>query len=771
VAAGQHRKERLGAFMCAEGVEPMSRNYDLLQLIDNKSKVLQPGPKSTEHYGDSSFGKRFEWAHDVQGLGWTHLLSVLQKHWRLSALFAVFVFVVVAIATLLTRPVYEPAVTLEIDPPGTQALSLERSTGEGPDDAQYLETQAKKLQSDELALAVIRKLGLDHNPDFVDTSRPDQNREQAVHTNEGAVQLGSSENAALNTFRTRLKVQRDTGSRLVTVSFASHDSRTAAQVVNMLVSEFIHNNFAVRHEAIMETSAWLSRQLDDLRDKMDQSNRVLVTFQQKTGIADLDQNKSTLAERMAELDRQLALAESDRIQFEALLGKAQKASPESLPQIGDNPVVQQLTQKVAESRAELSKAQVDYGNNHPTLKKLQNEVDQLQTELDSQRHRIWERLLTGYATAKSRERLLERQRKLTAKQLDQLAQYNTLKKEFQTETELYNSLYARVKEAGIAAASNSYNFRVIDHARVLRHPSQPRTLVNLCFGLLAAVFGGLMIACVREALDNRIHTPEDIRNATGVPTISVLPVIREDDAAPGTAFAHYLKISRNGNYCVSKFLLERPNSAAAEALRGLHTTMMHSREGRLPQVVLVISALAGEGKTTIASNLGIALARRGPTCLADADLRRAGASRAFGLQGRRGLADLLSGSAGLEDAITQVPDVPNLSIVPSGTADENPGELMAYESVLRVITALRERFHFVVLDSPPILPYADGRVLSTLVDGLIVVVRYLTTTRAAITRTVEVLSEIHSAPIMEVVLNGGDSMVSDSQYYRTGKRT
>jgi succinoglycan biosynthesis transport protein ExoP len=757
----------------------MSRNYDLLQGSDSKhAEVVRAGPQSSKYSGDRSFAlsrsqsESSRRVHAVQGQGWMHLLSILEKHWRLSALFGVCVFVGVTIATLLTKPLYEPAVTLEIDPPGTQAFSLERVAGEGSDDAQYLETQAKELQSDGLALTVIRKLGLDRDADFVNTSRSKQDRAEAVHTNEAAVQLGSSENAALSTFRTRLKVQRDTGSRLVTVSFAGHDSRTAAQVANTLVSEFIENIFAARHEAIMETSTWLSLQLDDIRAKMDQSDRALVEFQKKTGIADLDTNKNTLAEQMTELDRQLALAQGDRIQLQALFATAPNGSPESLPQTGDNPVVQQLTQRLAEVRAELSKAQVDYGKNHPTLKKMQNEIDQLQTELDLQKRSIFERLQTAYAAAQSRERLLERRRDVSAKQLNQLAQYNTLKKELQTETELYNSLYARVKEAGIAAASNSYNIRVIDRARVLPRPSRPRTLLNLCFGLLAAVFGGVVIACMREALDNRIHTPEDILNATGIPTISVLPVIGEDGAARtavGTAFAQNLKILGNSNHCVPKFLLERPNSAEAEALHGVYTAVMHSRQGRVPQVLLVVSALAGEGKTTIASNLAIALARRGPTCLADADLRRGGVSRTFGLQAQRGLADLLSGSVGLENIITQVPEVPNLSIVSSGAADQNPCELMADEPVHRMVTALRERFHFVVFDSSPILPYADGRVMSTLVDGLIVVARYHATTRAAITRTIEILSEIDAAPVLEVVLNGGDSILSASQYYGPGR--
>src|SRR5205807_3163953 len=133
---------------------------------------------------------------------------------------------------------------------------------------------------------------------------------------------------------------RDTSSRLITVSFASHDPRTAAQVANELVSEFNENNFKTLHEAIMQTSAWLSRQLDDIRAKMDQSRLALTEFQQRTGIADLDANKSTLADQVSELDKQLASARGDRIQLEAQLARAKDGSPESLPQSGNNPLVQ-----------------------------------------------------------------------------------------------------------------------------------------------------------------------------------------------------------------------------------------------------------------------------------------------------------------------------------------------------------------------------------------------------------------------------------------------
>jgi polysaccharide biosynthesis transport protein len=751
----------------------MSRNFELIRLLQQDGKRQSHPlavPKISAQILPSRVPEKPRVPQERQSPDWIRAIFILRKHWRLSALFAICVFCGTAIATLVTKPVYEPSVTLEIDPPGTQAFTLERESMESQD-AAYLETQAKMLQSSELALDVIRKLRLDQDPDFVGSAKPKRRTASVGQANEAILQLTPRENAALAEFQTRLKVQRDTASRLITLSFASHNPYTAARVANDLISEFNDKSFKTLHEAIMQTSAWLSHQLDDIRAELDQSTKALVEFQERTGIADLDASKSTTAEQISSLDQQLAAARSDRIQLEAQLGRAKDGSPESLPQSGANLLIQTLLQKLADARTELSKEQVQYGKNHPNVKKLQSEVDQLQKELDSQKQRVLEQTQTSYLAAQSRERLFEGELKLTTKQLNDVAEFNALKKKQQTDQDLYNTLYARVKEAGIAAASNANNVRIVDHAEVLQHPTKPQVGLNLAFGLLAAVVGGVMLAFIREAVETRIHTPEDILTATGMPSVSVLPMISGDDAkdlSVGTGMAARLKGGRNGDDTVSRFLLDNPSSAEAEALRGMYATIMLSKAGgRPPQVLLVVSGCSGEGKTTIATNFAIALSRRGPTCLVDGDLRKGSVSRTFGVHVSTGLATVLSGLAELEDVITKVPDVPNLSIVPAGTADRNPGELMGGESMDRVVSDLREQFEFVVFDSPPILPYADGRLLSTLVDGLILVGRHGKTTRSAMAKSIEVLSAIHAAPILEVVLNGGSS-VSPGYYGQYG---
>ena len=271
--------------------------------------------------------------------------------------------------------------------------------------------------------------------------------------------------------RASFKVKRDTASRLILVSFSSSDPQLAAQVANTAVQEFIDQSFQSRHDAVMKSSEWLSRQLDDIRKKMDDSSQALAQFQQSIGVTDIDSNKSTFTEHMGELSRQQTMAQSERIQLQAVLKGVD--NPDSLPEVRTNPVVQSLSQKLAESRAALSQALVVYGSNHPTAKKLQSEVDELQTQIDIQKKAIVNSLRASYAAAQARESMMGAEMKGTSQELDKMAKYSALKKEVEANVALYNSLYGRIKEAGISAASKSADIQVVDPARVPDLPDSP----------------------------------------------------------------------------------------------------------------------------------------------------------------------------------------------------------------------------------------------------------------------------------------------------------
>jgi len=697
---------------------------------------------------------------------WLRALGILRKHWRLSALFACIVMVTVAAVTIFSTPIYEASARVEIDPSG-EKFSLNGATGST--DAEYLETQAQVMQGDSLAIAVIRKLRLDQNPALMGKLDPEALKASNLKPSE-ARQLTLGETIALGNFKSAFKVKRDTASRLILVNFTSPDPQLAAQVSNTAVQTFIDQSFQSRHDAVMKSTEWLSRQLDDIRKKMEDSSQALTQFQQSIGVTDIDSNRSTFTEHMGELSRQQTMAQSERIQLQALLKNME--NPDSLPEVRNNVVMQQLRTKLGESRAALSQAMVVYGSNHPTAKKLQSEVDELQSQLDIQKKAVVNSLRASYAAAQARENMMGAEMKGTSQELDKMARYTALKKEVEANVELYNSLYGKIKEAGISAASKSADIQVVDPARVPDRPIRPSPVLNFAVGLLAALVGGVGLAFICEELDNKLRSPEDIRRWIGSANISVIPAITESKSQEGRLgwpkrIVGVLPASTEDSR-TNTFFLERPNSPEGEAVQALYASIMLSWPNNPPQTLLIVSALPGEGKTTIALNLSYALAQHANTCLVDADLRKGRVARAFSFATGQGLGDVLTGDAMLEKSLLEIPGMSNLSILPAGRSRGNFGQLICSEKMQQVLGGLRERFGFVVIDSAPILPFVDGRALSTLADAVILVGRSGVTTRQAMRRSVELISEVHGAPILQVVLNAANMENSDYKYYRYG---
>ncbi len=751
----------------------MSKNFDLLQKAEKDLGRLQPAEPSfiPSERSLPRGGPLPPLDAEEQAIDWLKVIGILEKRWRLSALFAFLIMLASVCVTYLTTPTYEADARIEIDPPG-EVFSLD-GTASTSSDLELMQTQARVLQSDSLAVAVIRKLRLDQNDNLIGRIKPKTN-EVATAPVSDDLQLTPRENIALERFKTLLNVKRDTSSRLILVGFMSHDPQLAEKVTNTLVEFFIDRSFQTRHAAIMKSSEWLSRQLDDIRTKMEDSNRALAHFQGAIGVADAGDNKNTFTEHMGELTRQLTQAEAERIQLKALLNSAQGGTPDSLPEVRSNPVVQRLSQTLAEQRAQLSQVLVVYGKNHPTAKKLQSQIDELQSQLDAQKSAALNSLRTSYAAAEARERLMATELKGTTKELDEIARYNTLKRDLETNRDLYNTLYAKVKEAGIAAASKSFNIRVVDQARVPTIPVRPRWILNLSAGLVAALLGGVVLAFGLEQLDNRLHSPEDIKRWIGNSNVSIIPAIGECDLqnarlAWPKRVVGFLPGPRIDDEVRNEiFLLERPHSPEAEALRGLYGSLMLACPENPPQVVLIASAFPGEGKTTVALNLSFALAKHAKTCLVDADLRKGRIANVLGLSADEGLGNVLAEARSLDSVLQEAPALRNLSIVSTGSSNANSGQLICSDTMRQVLQELRYRFRFVVIDSAPILPFVDGRALSTMADAVVLVGRAGITTRRAMQRSIELLSEIHSAPILHVVLNGAEMNSTYYKYYRYG---
>jgi len=684
---------------------------------------------------------------------WIKTFTVVRKRWRLITCFAAIVLGLAAVIVFWIKPEYEPSARLEIDPPGSETFSMQAATSP-LSETQYLETQAQGLQTDDLAITVIRKLGLDKNSEFAPNI-------SAAPTAD-PLRLSPAENAALRTLRSRMKVLHDPNSHVIVVSVAAHDPQLAANITNTVAQTFVDRTLQARHDTIARSRAWLEGQLDGVRAKSEQFNRDLAAFQKQTGVADIDEGRNTFGDLMTDLNKQQTQVQSERIQLQSFIQKAESGGVDSLPQVRDNPVVQKLTQNLAEVHAQLSQEQVIYGVNHPNTKKLQSQADELEKQLAIQRKGALDQLRTSYDAARAREKLMAGQKSEASKTIGEMAEYNALKKQAQAQNALYNSLLGKVEEAGIAAASQSSNIRVIDPARILDRPSRPHRLPDLGLGLFAGLLGGIVLAFVREKLDRLVRTPQDIRDWTGLPSVSVIPEFASNGFR---GLVSGLTSRSNAAQGPAKFLLERPHSPESEAVRALDANIVLANADQ-PQAVLVTSSLPGEGKTTVAVNLALALSQHGRTCLVDADLRRATVAATFGLRVTKGLGDVLQGSMPLDEALIVMEDSPNLVILPAGQASEDCAHLIVSRAMKSVMNSLRMQFDFIIVDSAPILPYADGRALSTVTDGIVFVTRSGITPADAMVRSMELLCEVKSAPIVKVVLNAHDFSARDYSYAR-----
>jgi succinoglycan biosynthesis transport protein ExoP len=762
--------------MAAQRAEAMNRHVELEAGQGsgprNSKQFHQPIELETGQSPSPGYSKEFDrpvypqpcYPNTSEHTDWRRAIDILKKHWRLSGVFALVIVVSVTVATLLMKPVFEPQARVEVDPPGAEVFSLQGNNNSGAS-TDYIETQAQNLQNDELTLEVIRKLHLDQSPYF--GADPYAISSGPRLATEVASPLTPAENRALFVFKRSRKITRDVASRLITVSVSAHNPIVAAAVTNTLVNMFIERDYKLRNEAISQSSKWLQRQLDDIRQRMDDSNRALSSFEKENGISTIGDNQNRFTEEMVELSRQLMQAQADRIQLQSYMNELNGVRGSSLPQISSNPVVQELTKKLAEVKAEISETRAIYGTNHPNTQKLQNQADELQSQLSGQRAEILRDMKTSYTAAQAREHLMQAQMQGASKQMTVLAQYNALKRESDASTQLYQALYQKIKEAAIAAETKSSNVRVVDRARVLDEPTRPHRRQNIGVGLLVGILGGVVMAFLCEGMDTRIHTPEDVKRCLGADSVSVVPVIGNGEPI-GQVRPWQSPRPQNAQHKPYLLQIERPNSAAGEALRSICVSVRLSRQnGCMPQVLLVVSPLTGEGKTTLSVNLALTLARHGRTCIVDADLRKEGVAQALGVAAYHGIREVLSKTMEIDQVLVSAVQLPNLSLLGAGSAPGEPGGLISSGAMSDLVGKLRQRFEFIVIDSPPMLLFSDGRALSALADGVIVVGRSGVTTRESLKRTMDLLRGVRSAPVVELVLNAAEPPAMDYRSYRS----
>ena len=541
-------------------------------------------------------------------------------------------------------------------------------------------------------------------------------------------------------------------------------------MLNAHLDSYKAQNMQGHYAATTEATTWLQVQQADLKRKVEKSENDRINYERQNQIWGVDDKQNMTTQRLLDLNKELTDAESETLKKRALYEFAESGALDAVPQIRDNPVLQDMQKR----RADLSLLYTDglnqYGPNFPKVQRLQAQIKEMDDQIAKERKGITVQLRSDYDEAKARQDLLtqrlDEQKAETNAMSEKMVQYNILKREAEANKTLYEGLLTKLREANIAASLKSSNIRVIDPAMIPSSPARPARARNIALGFLIGLVGGVGIALLREYLDNTVKTPDDVETLARLPSLAVVPAF--GDSASMSGKKGLLKgVSSNGHEKPSGLVAQHsPKSQVSEAFRSLRTALLLSQPDQPPQVILVTSALPREGKTTAAANLAVTLAQLGDkTVLVDADLRKPGVGRMLNLASGKyaGLSSYLAGVSSLDLVSVAHPSIPNLAAIPTGPLPPNPADLLSSHRLADAIAELRTKFKFVVIDSPPVMAATDAVILSVQVDGVLLVVRSGETPKAAFTRTCDLLVSVKSR-MLGVVLNAVDANAPDYYY-------
>ena len=695
------------------------------------------------------------------GLPLREYLRILRKHrWIILTVVAVMV-TVVAVVSFQMQPIYQSSARLEISGETPEFSSLQALFSMLPSDEEFLQTQVRILQSDELAMQTVRSLRLYEKPEF--TVRPKGAGYNAPFSPAEEVML-------IGAFHGRLNVQSIRTTRLVEVRFESADPKICADVPNELSSLYIESNFRKKYESTLQAQQWMSGQLGELKSKMEKAHEALIGYEREHQIYSLSEGQNVTLQKLGQLNQELTVAESERIAKESQFQLVKSRRLDDISQVSSNAYIQELQTRLQKLSDDLAEVRTTYGPKYPKVQRLETQLAEAKTQLEREKLQVANRIESEYQGALKREQLLRQavdaQKAESNIMNEKLVQHSLLKREYETNQQLYDGLLNRMKEAGVSAGMRSNNIHFVDRARPPLAPVRPNKSLNIALSLVVGVILGGVLALFNEYLDNSVKIPEEVEQLIGLPALGVIPAVASISST--NAYSRALPTMTPAKPQTHELAtLSQPHSVVSEAYRALRTSILLSTSKHPPQTILITSGQPREGKTTTALNLAITLAQRGDrVVLIDSDLRRPRVHRSFGMSNDVGLSSFLAGVVGIDDLPRAVAHIPNLFVISSGPTPPNPAELLSSEPMVGLFAELRRQFDFIVMDSPPAITVADSMILAAHADGVMLVIHGGVTTRESLRQAHKLLSGVN-ARMLGVVLNNVDIRSADYQYYYT----
>jgi capsular exopolysaccharide synthesis family protein len=737
--------------------------------------------------------------------------TIRKRLWLIAGL-AIIVSTIAAMRQANQPDIYQARSRVQVD---TETYSPALGASKGSSfyvdnsymDPEYFNTQVQIVTSPTLLRRVAKTLDLENNRTFLDPRIENRStwqsmlhmvgfrqpiKEQPKSPNrilkEGATKIptsidfsaedpGEIERLApyVDTLAGMLDVSQVKKTRLIDIRASHTDPAVATKVVNSTADAFALWNLEMKTKTNSVAGAYMQKRIAELQSQIRNGEEQLVNYAQSHEILSLDASQNMVVERLAGLNKELLVAENERNLAEAAYRttRLMPGAAEANAEVSDKQIAD-FKSKLAELKQKRSQLLLTDTDESPEVKDVAQQIavleQQLQETRGSAKTTLTVNLESNYRKSLAREKTLResftKQRSETVAQNQAAINYNILKQEIETNKGLLDGLMQRSKENDVSMAGTPNNIHVVDYGAIPPGPIGPRRSQAVMFALVLALAFGVALSLFLEYLDDTIKTPNDIESGLRLPALAVIPIAGKlgRRMSPITSVLH----RGNGNSRGPELLINADGpSQQTEAYKHLRTSLLLSTPGRAPKTLLVTSSVPAEGKTTTVVNTATVLAQTGAKVLViDADMRRPRLHHVFGLSNTAGLSAILSSEITEAETLAKINQYQdtNIYLLSSGAIPPNPAELLGSTQMKGLLDLAGDFFQYIVIDSPPIASFTDGVLISSLVDGVLLVVHGGKTSRQVVKRTRQMLQEI-GAKIIGVVLNKAEIHASDYYYY------
>ena len=724
-----------------------------------------------------------------------YLFVVLKRKWLILSLCLV-VTSLVAVQMFRQPSIYEASATIRIEQRAKNVLQTRDFVLNAQPDANFWGTQIKLLQSPALARQVALTLDLQHNSTFFGSqsqggvfaalkrmvagdSTPRSKPAAAPGNLEVIGQsqlrddpLSPEELAALEPYEDAIigseKVEGIQGTNLFVIKYRHTDPEMAQKVSNALADVFRANNVERITQNSTKAEDLLAREIAVVQEKnRNDTERLFNYAREKRLPLSTDQTLNVEGQRLVDLSKQSLDAEKQRKNAQAKYLSAKNTSdPYSIPEVQQSGRITGLQDRLSELKEKKAALEVTYTKEWPEVKKAAVAIQRLEAELAKAIEETIGGLKAQVEAAQDHENRIRemyvKQRATVDQQTRDQIEMAEISQRLETNKQYLNTLMQKQREVQIAQGDTGSEVNVENYARIPRSPVGPARMRNVLIALVLSLVAGIGLAFLLDFLDDTVKSLDDVDRYIHLPALAMIPagghraprVKGLPQATPGQAESTALA------------MIDDVRSPIAESYRHLRTSLLLSSAGQPPRTILVTSSQPSEGKTTTAINTAFMLAQTGAEVLIiDCDLRRPRLHAQFEVPNSKGLTTWLSGERDLDNLLQSYPKTPNLKILTSGPVPPNPAELLGSEEMRRLLGLLSERFAHIIIDSPPAISFTDASILSTMVDGVMLVVHGGRSSRAVVRRAKQQLLDV-GAHIFGVVLN--NVKVESQDYYYSG---